>query len=268
MPSIGSTVHFYDKMSEPAEPEVSSPAEELKNKGNTAFGAKDFDGAIKLYTEAIKLEPGNPVFYSNRSACYFSKKEFEKALEDALLCVEKDGKFIKGYLRLVSAQIELGKFEDAETTLRAALTLEPSNELIVRKIKELKARKSGASAVAKKPSKQLTEEQRKELSELQEQYGAYNRDLRGVSMRIAGLEREVRTVDITTNQIKDFAEAVPMYKSVGKAYVLSSKSAVESSLVKEKESLVKNHKDLLDRKEYLERRITSSSSNIQDLVGQ
>lgn len=243
-----------------------SPADALKREGNDAFAAKKYDEAIELYSKAIALEPSNPVFYSNRSACYFSKKQYQNALEDALLCVDKDPKFVKGYLRLVSAQIELGNFDDAETTLKAALTVEPSNELVVRKIKELKTRKVAATAVAKKPVKQLSEDQRKELTELQEQNGTYNRDLRGVLMRVNGLEREMRTVQITSKQLSEFDQSVPMFKSVGKAYILSDKSTMQESLDKELESIAKNHKDLQDRKEYLERRIQSATSNIRDLT--
>lgn len=41
-------------------------AEEFKAKGNAALQAKKFDEAIEMYTEAIKLDPSNQVFYSNR----------------------------------------------------------------------------------------------------------------------------------------------------------------------------------------------------------
>ena len=254
-----------------AEPPVApSPAEELKNQGNAAFAAKQFDEAIDFYTKGIALEPNNPVFYSNRSACYFSKKQFQEALEDALMCVDKDAKFIKGYLRLASAQMELGKFDDAETTLKAALMIEPTNGLIGQKIKDLRIKKATAMATSagtkqQQPVRQLTEEQRKELADLQEQHGSYMRDLRGVVMRIGGLDREKRTVEITASQIQQYPTDVKMYKAVGKAYVLSTKSDVEAAQTKELELISKNHKDLLDRKEYLERRIASSKTNLQDL---
>ena len=59
------------------------------------------------------------------SACYASMQNWQLALEDALQCVSKDSNFIKGYFRLSIAQSELGMYEDAETTLRAALAKEP-----------------------------------------------------------------------------------------------------------------------------------------------
>jgi hypothetical protein len=58
-------------------------------------------------------------------------KDWQHAYDDALLCISKDPKFIKGYYRLASAQTELGNFDDAETTLRAGLILEPGSCTIV-----------------------------------------------------------------------------------------------------------------------------------------
>jgi len=45
---------------------------EWKNKGNAEFKQKNFEKAIEHYSEAIKLDPTNQVFYSNRSGCYTS----------------------------------------------------------------------------------------------------------------------------------------------------------------------------------------------------
>ena len=58
-------------------------AEELKKKGNEALKKGDVDEAIKLYTEAIQLDPSNHVLYSNRCAAYMKQEKFSQALEDA-----------------------------------------------------------------------------------------------------------------------------------------------------------------------------------------
>jgi tetratricopeptide (TPR) repeat protein len=59
------------------------------------------------------------------SACYSSLKQWQKALDDALQSISKDPKFIKAYYRLSSAQTELQLYNDAEATLKAALSIEP-----------------------------------------------------------------------------------------------------------------------------------------------
>eukprot|EP00362_Geleiidae_sp_MMETSP1317_P000548 CAMPEP_0201282074 /NCGR_PEP_ID=MMETSP1317-20130820/4762_1 /ASSEMBLY_ACC=CAM_ASM_000770 /TAXON_ID=187299 /ORGANISM="Undescribed Undescribed, Strain Undescribed" /LENGTH=64 /DNA_ID=CAMNT_0047593767 /DNA_START=418 /DNA_END=612 /DNA_ORIENTATION=+ len=58
-------------------------AESPKARGNQLFQNKQYAEAISAFTEAIAADPNDPVFYSNRSACYASLKEYDKALEDA-----------------------------------------------------------------------------------------------------------------------------------------------------------------------------------------
>ena len=41
------------------------------------------------------------------------------ALDDALVCIGKDPKYLKGYYRLATAQIELSQFDDAEASIKA-----------------------------------------------------------------------------------------------------------------------------------------------------
>lgn len=55
----------------------------LKDKGNAALSAGNYEQAIEHYTQAIALEPLNHVLYSNRSAAYAKQKKYQNALEDA-----------------------------------------------------------------------------------------------------------------------------------------------------------------------------------------
>ena len=75
---------------------ILTPAEEAKKLGNDAFLAKNYIDAIKYYSEAIKYEPDVAIYYSNRSACYASLKDWKNAFDDAILCISKDSQFIKG----------------------------------------------------------------------------------------------------------------------------------------------------------------------------
>nr|CAG8605797.1 7339_t:CDS:10 [Entrophospora candida] len=61
----------------------------LKVRGNTAFGKGNYEKAIKLYTQALAFNQ-DPIFYGNRAACYFSKKEFQKTIEDCNSSLEMD----------------------------------------------------------------------------------------------------------------------------------------------------------------------------------
>ena len=56
---------------------------EKVRQSNTACQAGDFPTAVRLYTEAIALDPANHILFSNRSAAYIKMGEFNKALQDA-----------------------------------------------------------------------------------------------------------------------------------------------------------------------------------------
>jgi stress-induced-phosphoprotein 1 len=63
---------------------------------------------IFIDRKAIELDPSNHVLYSNRSACYASLRDFEKALTDANKTVELNPGWSKGYGRKGAALHGLG----------------------------------------------------------------------------------------------------------------------------------------------------------------
>ena len=58
-----------------------------KELGTKAFTGKDFDKAVEHFTNAIVENPQDHTLYSNRSASYYNLNQFEKALEDADMCI-------------------------------------------------------------------------------------------------------------------------------------------------------------------------------------
>lgn len=102
--------------------------------------------------------------------------------------------------------------------------------------------------------------------ELQEQTNTYNRDLRLVRNRLVSIQREARLNAVTTNQIDALAPTIPLYRSVGKAFVYTGRKEIEGRLEKEIAELTKTERELGDRQEYLERRIASNNNNLRDLT--
>jgi len=84
-----------------------------KADGNAAFKAKDYDKAIDLYSQAIKFYANDHTFWSNRSAAYAGKMDFENASKDAAECCRVKPEFMKGWFRLANAHYELGNYEEA-----------------------------------------------------------------------------------------------------------------------------------------------------------
>lgn len=50
-------------------------AEQLRADGNALYVRNDFTAARSKYTQAIKLDDGNAVLYSNRAATYIALKQ-------------------------------------------------------------------------------------------------------------------------------------------------------------------------------------------------
>ena len=110
-----------------AKQEASSKAEAAKAKGNACFEDKQYDEAIRLYSEAIALDDAKHEFYSNRSNCmrcrrtgilrrqsippcpswrppavdrcvragYSLLKRYDEALEDAKRCIELNPSWVR-----------------------------------------------------------------------------------------------------------------------------------------------------------------------------
>ncbi|KAK3726129.1 Hsp90 cochaperone [Vermiconidia calcicola] len=102
-------------------------ADALKAEGNKLFSAKDFDGAVEKFTQAIELEPQNHVLFSNRSGAYASLKNYDKALEDANSTTDLKPDWAKGWGRKGTALHGVGNLVDATDAFETALRLDPNN---------------------------------------------------------------------------------------------------------------------------------------------
>jgi import receptor subunit TOM70 len=87
-------------------------AAKLKAAGNTAYGSKDYPTAIELYGKAILCKP-DPIFYSNRAACYNALGEWEKVIEDTTAAINLDNEYVKALNRRANAYEHLEKYSEA-----------------------------------------------------------------------------------------------------------------------------------------------------------
>ncbi|QYS96967.1 hypothetical protein H0G86_004204 [Trichoderma simmonsii] len=114
-------------------------ADELKALGNKAIAEKNFDDAIDKFTQAIALQPENHILYSNRSAAYASKKDWDNALKDAEKTTEIKPDWAKGWGRKGAALHGKGDLLGANDAYEAGLKHDPNNAQL----------KSGLSSVEK-----------------------------------------------------------------------------------------------------------------------
>lgn len=102
----------------------------LKEKGNKALAAGNFEEAIATYTEAIDLDPSNHVLFSNRSAAYAKAGKYELALKDADQTIALNPTWAKGYSRKGSALSYMEKYMEAFEVYQKGLEIDPNNQAL------------------------------------------------------------------------------------------------------------------------------------------
>lgn len=128
-------------------------AGKLKAAGNKAYGSKDYNRAIELYGKAILCKP-DPVYYSNRAACYNVLSEWEKVVEDTTAALQMDSEYVKALNRRAIAYEHLEKYSEALLDFTASCIMDGfSNEMsrnsLERLLKKVAERKGKAILEAK-----------------------------------------------------------------------------------------------------------------------
>ncbi|XP_042904367.1 tetratricopeptide repeat protein 28 [Parasteatoda tepidariorum] len=110
-----------------SEPSNKSLFLEKVRQSNAACQSGDFSTAIRLYSEAIVLDPSNHVLFSNRSAAYIKVGKYGRALQDAIKARELHPKWPKAYYRQGVALQCLGRHADSLAAFASGLAQESKN---------------------------------------------------------------------------------------------------------------------------------------------
>lgn len=121
----------------PAAPKPAGPSGEPGNSEALRhyYTALDFERegnltkAIGQYTRALAIEPRNFRLMNKVGGLYMQMKMWKEAggyLEDS---VAENGRYVPALINMGTVYAELGRFEEAERSLKEALSLEPSNSL-------------------------------------------------------------------------------------------------------------------------------------------
>ncbi|TYZ67536.1 hypothetical protein PybrP1_007764 [[Pythium] brassicae (nom. inval.)] len=257
---------------------LNEAAEEQKNLGNEEFNLKSFDKAVECYSEAIRLDPENHVYYSNRSAAYGAMGDWERAEADARECVTRNPQFAKGYHRLANAQKQLGRHADAIATLRAAQANAADaakNPGIKKLLRDLNAEAGGGAssssssvATAGGATRTVPAHVARELQELQPQFMSIQREVEQIDAKLAGFARQKKRVALVEKELEELPEATPTFQSVGKMFLRTAKSDNFAAMKAEARKVDDQVASLEARKNYLNRQKTSLEENITELLAQ
>jgi stress-induced-phosphoprotein 1 len=112
--------------------------------GNQYFIKGLYDNAIQIYTELLENDDNNYLLYSNRSATYIKKEQYELALKDAIKSLKIKSDYGKSWGRLGASLYGLKKYDEALMAYNKAYDIEPL-EIYKNMIEEIKNNKNSES---------------------------------------------------------------------------------------------------------------------------
>lgn len=125
----------------------------MKNLGNEAFKAGNYEAAIDGYSKCLELDPENYTVWSNRSAAYASLSPplYDKALFDADQTIKLNPEWPKGHFRKGVAHKGLQQWEQAISSLSTALAktpgADPTIQALLASARECQKKHYGSRAV-------------------------------------------------------------------------------------------------------------------------
>lgn len=106
--------------------DIAANYELLKNRGNDSFKAKNYEIAIKHYSDAIEIRNDEPAAYSNRAQCYIYLKRFFEALTDCDKALDLNPRYTKALYRRAVTLKQLYRYEGAVDNFKKVLELDPN----------------------------------------------------------------------------------------------------------------------------------------------
>ncbi|KAI5950347.1 TOM70 [Candida jiufengensis] len=127
-------------------------AMQLKEDGNTEFKNKKYEKAIEFYSAALELKK-DPIYYSNRSACYAALDDHENVIKDTTEAIKLKPDYTKCILRRATSYEVLEQYEDAMFDLTALTIYGGFSNKSVEQVLERVLRKHSIKIVDQKEKK-------------------------------------------------------------------------------------------------------------------
>lgn len=116
-----------DASKEPSE-EDEDKANELRSKAAEAYSEQNYEESVKLYTEAIELNPRSALYHGKRGQAYLKLSKPNACIRDCTRALEINPDSATAYKFRGRANRLLGKWEEAALDLRQACKLDYDEE--------------------------------------------------------------------------------------------------------------------------------------------
>eukprot|EP01025_Chloroclados_australasicus_P009357 TRINITY_DN13594_c0_g1_i2.p4 TRINITY_DN13594_c0_g1~~TRINITY_DN13594_c0_g1_i2.p4 ORF type:complete len:175 (-),score=38.37 TRINITY_DN13594_c0_g1_i2:1278-1802(-) len=112
-------------------------AEDYKDKGNDYFKKGQYSMAIIQYTKALEQDGNLIAALNNRAMANLKMAEYEEAMEDCNLVLQKEPQNVKALFRRGCAKQALGDKDAARQDFQTVLSIQNNNEEAKKKLEEL-----------------------------------------------------------------------------------------------------------------------------------
>ena len=196
---------------------------------------------------------------------------------------------MKGYYRLATAQLEQEEYDLATSTIKQGLALDANNTQLLKVLRNIKQAKkmkastsvstaaaangiaNGGGAMSNLPhGNKLDTATSRELYDLQVQYNQTSKEYNTVQANLTKIQREYKMQEITHKQLSGDIPAntsKSYYRTVGKVFMKSTHTNILDHLTTSMEDRSKKEIDLKSKLDYLDRRLKSTKTNMDELIG-
>ncbi|XP_054470252.1 triadin isoform X2 [Anoplopoma fimbria] len=124
-----------EKIMDPDGEELAKRSRELAGIGNRLAASRQYEMAVKCFTDAIKYNPKEFKLFGNRSLCFERMQQYENALRDADVALSIEKNWIKGLFRKGKALCGLKRYYEASLIYKEVLQLESSSTEAMQELK-------------------------------------------------------------------------------------------------------------------------------------
>merc|ERR1712062_97427 len=127
-----------------------------------------------------------------------------------------------------------------------------------------KKAKMAATEAKKGPDMEI----RQAFVELQTKMVEANKEMKVADWKVESYKRSIKHTELTVDEIKSLPEETRLYESVGRMFMLSTRSDITDTLDKKQAKANEEIKNLEAKKTYLEKSLKDSENSLRELVAQ